>query len=231
MRIFISSLFIIIGFVSACTQPQTKNGWQRLGLKGKVKSTTDSGFSASQENGKWEKNGLNDYTPIRTVQFDQTGNPTAFETSMPFGRYYSKSIPTYNKNGIEIGGKNYNADQRITETYTVDSFNSSQYPATTTSYDSTEKMSRRMRWFFDAEYQLIGMEMKDEKDSLLFKGEYAYDNEKRMIKYIEKGKGEEKDKVTAYIYLTFDKQNNWTERLVIDALSKFVLEQRTIVYY
>jgi hypothetical protein len=231
MCIFIFCLVILIGLVTACTQPQTKNGWQRLGLKGKVKSMTDSGFRAEQENGKWEKNGLNSYTPIQTIQFDQAGNPTAFETSIPQVNFYSRSIPTYNQNGVEMGGKNYNVDQQVTETYIVNSFYSSQYPAITTTYDSAAKMIRKMKWFYGAEYQFMGMEMKDKKDSLLVKIEYAYDNENRMIKIVEKGEGEKKDKVTAYIYLTFDKQNNWTERLAIDDLSKFVLEQRTIVYY
>jgi hypothetical protein len=231
MRIFFSSLLVIIGLTMACKQTATKNGWQRLRLNGKVKSTTDSGFSASQENGKWEKNGLEDYSPIQVVQFDQDGNPTAFETSMPYVHFYSKSIPTYNNKGVEIGGKNYNANQQITETYTIDSFYNNQYAAITIAYDSVKQMSRKIRWFYDAELHFIGMEMKDKKDSLLYKDEYAYDNENRMIKRVNKGRGEEKDKVTAYIYLTFDKQNNWTERLEINERSKFILMQRSIVYY
>ncbi len=231
MRHFFSFLFLTAVFSLACGQSTTQNGWLRSGLNGKVKSTTDSGFRASQENGKWEKNGLDDYSPVQVVQFDEEGKPTAFETSMPYVHYYSKSIPAYSKDGKELGGKTYNDHQQLKETYTIDSLFSNGYPAITTAYDSIGKMNGKIRWLYDADFRFVGMEMKDQNDSLLFKYEYAYDNENRRIKYTIKGRGDNPDKITAYIYLTFDKQNNWTERLEINDKSKFVLVQRTIIYY
>lgn len=203
------NLFLITMFVVSCSK---SNDLKRNGLKGQVKSCYEKIYKAENKFGEWVT-GEMEYLGHSKLSFTKDGNYNGFELFYSNGDLILKSIPKF-ENGLMVEESKYDSNGRLT-TKTVYKHISDSEIELTSYNENGEITSKGKSYLKDDKFSTGTYTVYDNKNvENEIKSKYEYDiNGNITIRESinSKGAGSFYEK---YEYLEFDKQNNWTKKLV-----------------
>jgi hypothetical protein len=201
---------MITGLITSCSK---NSDWNRLGLKGNVKTYLEKRYEPEMKFGEWENGEIEDYGHNK-LYFDDDLNISG------------KLIPTLEK-GKVIEESYYDGDGKLYSKTKI-THNSSDVLEFDVFNKEGEKISQGKSLFknnriYNQEYQIF----EDGKIENEYKVEFEYDKDWNLISQKQTNK---KGEITYFIkskYLAFDKNHNWTKRLDYDSANEE--EPKTIV--
>lgn len=209
------SILVLVMSCGSGDMPNEDNSWTGANLRGKVKSVTEVGFQATNQNGEWVKGVRNQTYSVKTY------SPTGFIISER--RYYSDS------NEFSAGFEYvYDEDGNVTRINAIDpegnisGFSDVQErdgkvgirayadffgnDANSMATGNTEMTWKNHRLIESKAYQITG--------DLISHVKYEYNSHGDISKFIIDNNGPDQQDVTINsTYLEFDEQGNWLRQL------------------
>lgn len=209
---------------SVAATGQTKNDWKRMKLIGNVDTITETEYAAL--NGKSEKGALKS-TSVTT--FDAGGNRLFYITYGPSGEVLSRSVFNYDAMGVLIDVKRYRADGglNVTTVYKHDKVGNEAEESNT---DASGTLFMTAKSKYDLNGNRIVYDRYDLYGHLFLRSNLKYDKRGNEIQEREYDSHESLQFVTTWQYASFDKQGNWTERVMLKNDEPRTITVRAIKY-
>jgi len=208
----IAMLLIVIGVLASCSN---NNGWNRLGLHGKVKTYLERYYKAEMKFGEWT-NGDIEYYGHNRVSFDSEGNCQWIEFLDDDNELSSKTISKI-ESGEIVGEAHYDEyGDLISKTEII---SNSKDESELIEYDKDGEKIAHVTIYF-ANNRVIKKQYQTFEDNKV-KKEYVnvweYDKDGNLASVKEIDKNGKILHFSRFEYLAFDELKNWTKRLVYDS--------------
>ncbi len=205
-------LLIIFGAFTSCSK---NNDRSKFGLNGKVKSYLEMHYEAEMKFGEWNKEDIK-YDGHHKVLFNKDGYYQWIEYLDDDNELTGKLIPTREK-GKLIEESYYDKDGKLNSKtiITHDSNNELKFVA----YNEDGEKTSQGKSFFEnnrvirQEYQTFENDKIENEYTVTFE----YDKDWNLISQKQTNKKGKLTYFRKYEYLSFDKNDNWTKRLVYDS--------------
>ena len=216
-------IFVLLCY-SSVVFGQTKNDLQRAKLVGNISMLTEKEYVA--KDGKAERGELKSKS---VSEYGAAGNKLSFVTYGPANELLSKSVFTYDSDGALVDVKRYRGDGglNVTTVYTYDKVGNETAES---NKDASGTVFMTAKSKFDLNGNRIVYDRYDLFGHLFLRSNFKYDKRGNEIQEREFDSHESLQFVTTWQYISFDKQGNWTERVMLKNDEPRTITVREITY-
>ena len=223
-------IFILISILFLCScSSSTKNDLTLIGLKGKVKSSEEKNYQAKKESGKWICGDERQDYHRCYIKLDNDGNYREIKYLDSKGNLALRMTPKREKGKI-VEEIFYNERGEVNNVfkYNFISDNEIETKLYAKNVEGSGKIYRENGRNVKCYYSYVF-----ERDTIVYNSTWEYNKDGRMTRYIVKDKTGKITTYERYEYLEYDKEGNWTKKLIYnkDNPQPQYISTRKIEYY
>lgn len=198
-------LLLTIGILASCS---TDNDWKIFGLKGKVKTYTETHYNVENVDGEWVQGDSIMGNVITRVSFDDKGQRLYSEIFNADTKLVAKIVPVREK-GVVIEEEQYDKDGILTSKISINHLSKEDNECITYDKNGNELSQSKSYVSYDADKKLNYRTTETEGLTTV----QELDKDGRMLSQKHTYKNVDFSNFQTYEYIAFDKHKNWTKLL------------------
>lgn len=205
-----SHLFLLTVFIVSCSS-NNDNDWKRNGLNGKVKSCFEKVYKVENKFGEWTKGDI-EYYGHNKLLFTQNGSYKSFEIYDNAGNLFMKSATKY-ENNLLVEETIFDQNGKLLNTTKFNHISNRKLEYQT--YNNGEMSAKAESFLSDGKITNGSITtFENKKATNEKKYTYDYDSNGNLLTKIYLNEKGEISSYERYELIEYDKQNNWTKKLL-----------------